>query len=201
MRRQRSEAEIQAMLEELDAPPPSPIRTRPRGVQKPQPTEPEPESDAVQAMQELLLRHEQTDLHRVEDPDLKRVLNELRGIAYSNIVDIFKSEQVMQYIGVDDKGKDVYSTKTQITVADLHDLPREVTACIQQIDIRPTPEGDVIRVKMYDKQIALEKLMKFHGAYFRDNEQQAKDQQHSVMDLLLASIGSDGLPEIQDNSA
>ena len=189
MRRQRSEAEIQAMLDELDAPQPQP---------QPEPTT---ESDAVQAMQQLLLKHEKSDLHRVEDPDLARCLSELRTLAHSNIIDVFQSEQVMEYIGVDDNGKDVYNTRQQMSVKDLNTLPRELTACIQQIDIKPTPDGDIIRIRMYDKQIALDKLLRFHGAYKRDNEQQANDQNHGVMDLLLSAIGSDGLPTIQDNSA
>ena len=150
---------------------------------------------AVEAMQQLLLKHEKTDLHRVEDPDLERVLKELRNIGHSNIIDVFTAENVMQYIGVDDDGNDVYNNRQRITIKDLHDLPREVTACIQQLDVKHGPEGDTIRVKMYDKQIALDKLMKFHGAYMRDNEQQAKDHNHGVMDLLLASIGAEGLPE------
>ena len=196
-KRQRTEAEIQAMIDELDSP--STPSTPPIDIELIE-TTPDDVS-AVQAMQQLLLKHEKTDLHRVEDPDLERVLAELRNIGHSNIIDVFSSETVMEYIGVDDNGNDVYNNRQRITIKDLHDLPREVTANIQQLDVKHGPEGDTIRVKMYDKQIALDKLMKFHGAYARDNEQQAKDHNHGVMDLLLASIGAEGLPEIQDNSA
>ena len=144
------------MLAELDEPAPAPA--------------PSPD-DPIQAMQELLLRHEQSDIHRVEDPDLARCLAELRTLAHSNIMDVFESEQVMEYIGVDDKGEDVYHARQRLSVKDLTSLPREITACIQQIEVKPTADGDIVRVRMYDKQISLDKLMRFHGAYVRDNEQ------------------------------
>ena len=161
----------------------------------------EPESDMVLAMQELLLKHEDTNANRVEDPDLERVLRELRNLGHSNIADVFKCEDVMEYIGVDpETEQDVFKTIQRLTVRDITKMPREVSACIQSVKVTTTPRGDVVEVKMYDKQVSLDKLMKFHGAYARDNEQRS-DTGNSVMDLLLGAIGSKGLPTIENNDA
>lgn len=158
------------------------------------------DDDVIEAMQQLLLKHEDTQLHRVEDPDLERVLKELRNIAHTNIADVFKSEEVMEYIGEDADGAAVHRKVTRLGVRDLDTLPRDITACIQSIKCTSTPRGDVIEVKMYDKLVSLDKLMRFHGAYMRDNEQQSK-KSDGIMDLLLASIGSSGLPIITNNEA
>ena len=158
------------------------------------------EGDVVVAMQELLLRHEQTSLNRVEDPDLERVLQELRGIAHSNIADIFEMRVVSEYIGLDNDEQEIWQQVERLCPKDITRLPREISACIQSIKITRKPEGDVIEVKMYDKQISLDKLMRFHGAYVRDNEQVA-DANRGAIDLILSSIGSQGLPVITDNSA
>jgi hypothetical protein len=130
-----------------------------------------------------------------------RVLNELRHIAHSNIADVFQCDEVMEYIGVDDNEKDVYRRTSRMRVRDITTLPREVSACIQSVKVTSKLEGDVVEVKMYDKQVSLDKLMRFHGAYIRDNEQLRESASEGIMDLLLSSIGSQGMPTIEDNSA
>lgn len=158
------------------------------------------EPDVVRAMQQLLLKHEDTQVNRIEDPNLVRVLEELRTLAHSNIADVFECEQVMEYIGEDDNDEGIYKSISRLKVRDLSTLPREVSACIQSIKVSSRASGDVVEVKMYDKQVSLDKLMRFHGAYVRDNEQQG-DQNKGVMDLLLSSIGSQGMPTIINNDA
>lgn len=156
--------------------------------------------DVVRAMQQLLLKHEDTQLNRVEDPDLARVLAELRNLAHSNIADLFECEEVMEYIGADNDDEGIYKNATRLKVRDITKLPREITACIQSIKVTNKPDGDVVEIKMYDKQVSLDKLMRFHGAYMRDNEQNSNKTQ-GVMDLLLSSIGSQGMPTIANNDA
>lgn len=158
------------------------------------------DGDVIEAMQQLLLAHEQTDLHRVEDPELERVLNELRAVAHSNIADVFESQVVREYVGVDEDDKEVWQSVNRMLVKDITTIPRAISACIQTVKVTHKPGGDVIEVKMYDKLVSIDKLMRFYGAYQRDNEQQAKGTE-GVMDLLLASIGSQGLPVIEDNRA
>lgn len=158
------------------------------------------DSDVIVAMQELLLKHESTSLHKVEDPDLERVLRELRTLAHSNIADVFQCETVSEYIGLDANENEVWQKSQRLTVKDITTLPREISACIQSVKVTSTAKGDVVEVKLYDKQVSLDKLMRFHGAYVKDNEQ-INAGNEGVMDLLLVSIGSTGLPVMENNNA
>ena len=159
------------------------------------------ETDVVQAMQQLLLKHEDTQLHRVEDPDLVRCLDELRGLAHYNMADLYESGEVMECVGVDEEDNDVFKPIFRLTLKDITKLPRHISACIQSVKVTKTRGGDVVEVKMHDKHPALEKLMKYHGAYQKDNEQQRNDDNAGVMNLLMASIGSQGMPTIENNDA
>lgn len=157
-------------------------------------------TDVIHTMQELLLAHEDTQVNRVEDPDLVRVLGELRGIAHSNVADIFQCEEVLTYIGLDENEKEIYESTSRLKVRDITKLPREVSACIQTVKVTSGPKGDTVEVKMYDKMVSLDKLMKFHGAYVKDNEQ-TQNSNGNILDLLLSSIGSQGMPTIENNNA
>lgn len=158
------------------------------------------ESDAVEAMQELLLRHEQEHLHEVEDPGLVRALDEIRSIAHSNIADVFEHVAVESYAGVDDEGEVITSSFDRLQVSDITKLPRHVSAAIKEVRVERRADGDVITVKLYDKLVALDKLLRYHGAYERDNAQRAKGAT-GVLELLMSSIGAAGLPVIEDNRA
>ena len=159
------------------------------------------EPDVIQAMQQLLLRHEDTQLHKVEDPDLVRALDEIKYLAHSNIADMYESSEHMEYVGIDDDERDVYKPVKRLTLKDITRLPREISACIQSVKVTSRIDGDVVEVKLYDKHPALDKLMKYHGAYVKDNEQKAPGDQGGIMNLLMASIGSQGMPTIENNDA
>jgi len=196
-------AAFDAMFDEPASSSPTPLTDQPLEPPAPFIAAQEPvkdESDVVQAMQQLLLAHEDTQLHRVEDPDLVRVLDELRMLAHSNIADVFTCEEVLEYIGKDEDENDIYEKTKRLRVQDITQLPREVSACIQSVKVTSGPKGDTVDIKMYDKQVSLDKLMRFHGAYMRDNEQQGVSNDN-IMDLLLSSIGSQGMPTIDNNDA
>ena len=159
------------------------------------------EPDVIAAMQQLLLRHEDTQLHKVEDPDLVRALDEIKYLAHSNIADLYESSEHMEYVGIDDDERDVYKPVKRLTLKDITTLPREISACIQSVKVTSRIDGDVVEVKLYDKHPALDKLMKYHGAYVKDNEQKAPGDQGGIMNLLMASIGSQGMPTIENNDA
>ena len=159
------------------------------------------EPDVIHAMQQLLLRHEDTQLHKIEDPDLVRALDEIKYLAHSNIADMYESSEHMEYVGIDDDERDVYKPVKRLTLKDITTLPREISACIQSVKVTSRIDGDVVEVKLYDKHPALDKLMKYHGAYVKDNEQQRPSDQGGIMNLLMASIGSQGMPTIENNDA
>lgn len=174
----------------------------PRAPEPPPVAASDEDSDVVQAMQQLLIKHEDTQLHKVEDPELIKVLNELRALSFSNIADVFETRSVLEYIGVDEHEKDVFQEVRRLTVKDIHTLPREVSAAIQSIKVTAKADGDVIEVKLYDKQVSLDKLMRFHGAYVKDNEQLTNEHAgDQIFDLLLSSISGHGMPVIENNNA
>lgn len=166
-------------------------------------TTPDPDMilvDPVEAMQQLLLKHEAAHLHEVEDPELVRVIDEIKSIAFANIADLYEHIAVESIVGVDHEGEAIFSSFERLTVTDITRLPRHVSAAIKSVKVKRMNDGDVIEVVMHDKSTSLDKLMRYHGAYERDNKQQAKGASE-VMGLLLSSIGSAGMPTIVDNSA
>lgn len=155
--------------------------------------------DPVQAMQALLLKHE-GHVAQVEDPDLIRALSEIRALAYSNISDLFSHVEHDIIDGIDDQGEPIVSSFERLSVVDITRLPRHVSAAIKKVKITRRSNGDQIEVEMYDKLVSLDKLMRYHGAYERDNAQSAAANQ-GALDLILASIGGGGLPKPSDNAA
>lgn len=187
--------EALALLEAAEAAP-TPTATPTADLDPP--AEPEPESeDPVVRMQQLLIAHEQAHLHEVEDPELVRTLDEIRTLAFSNIADIFHHVTDEVITGVTDEGEAHIDTFERLAVTDITRLPRHVSGAIKKVKCTRRATGDQIEVEMYDKQVALEKLMRYHGAYVEDNRQRGS----SVLDVLLGSIGTTGLPQIEDNSA
>jgi len=64
----------------------------------------------------------------------------------------------------------------------LAQMPPEVRACIASIDI-DKETGAITRVKFWDKNAALEKAMKHHGLYEKDNGQ--KGNQNLALQIVM----------------
>ena len=132
------------------------------------------------------------DIHKVVDPQLKRVVDELGHIAFANVVDLWESETV---INMDVPGDPQVATR--LSLKNLTELPREITAAIQSVKINADGE---VEIKMCDKQGALDKLMKHHGGYAKENEQKASAHD-KLLDMLFLGAEADGMPVPKSNDA
>lgn len=92
---------------------------------------------------------------------LASILQELKCIAFSDIRNYAEIERRPIIVN----GKKVEVPKLKIS--NPKDLPAEYTAAIQQI----TDGKHGLSIKLYDKLDAIEKLMRYVGAYEKDNEQ------------------------------
>ena len=159
-----------------------------------------PPDDPVARMQAMLIEHERAGAHQVENPALTRVLDELQSVAYANIADFFEHAQASVITGIDDEGEAIVGGFERLALKDITRLPRHLSASVKKIKCTRKPTGDVIELEMVDKLSALDKLMRYHGAYERDNAQTAAGVS-TTMDFLLSAIGGGGLPTLEDNSA
>lgn len=139
--------------------------------------------EVIEAMKELVRKHERETAHLVENAELDIILSEIRAVALANIVDLFETRGGAMYI------------------KDLESLPRHVSAGIASIQVkRDKIDGEIFEIidfKMHPKMPAANMLMRYHGAYEKDNEQRGVDS----MDMLLSYIGGSGISEIEDNTA
>ena len=142
----------------------------------------------LQQMQELVDKHEQEGLHRIENKELRVVLDELKAIGLSNLIDLFEHNP---FTG-------------SLQVKKLEDIPREVMAGVKSIKVkRDRLDGDLyetVEFTMHDKPGALDKLMRYYGAYAQDNAQK-KSPGEEMLEMVMSFIGSNGMPKIDDNSA
>jgi len=108
--------------------------------------------------------------------------------------DIFETAYVHEYAGEDDEGNAHYESQPRLVVADIKKLPEHVQRAIKEVKITRKPTGDIVEVKMYDKQVALEKLFRHYGLFEQDHKQKAKSMQDSFIDLLFGATANQGLP-------
>jgi len=147
----------------------------------------EQEKSVLNEMQELVDRHEQEGLNTIENRELRLVLNEVRAIGLSNLIDMFE-----------------VNADGSFQVKRLTEIPREVMAGVKSIKVkRDRLDGDItetIEFVMHDKLGALDKLLRYHGAYAVDNSQKQSGSD-KMLDMIVGYVGSQGLPKIEDNSA
>lgn len=136
------------------------------------------------------------ELTRIIDPELKAVVDEISLIAFSNIADLLESHTIFDAVGLDEDNNAVYQPRTFMAYKDFTSLPRSVTAAVSSVKI----DGDKVEIKMYDKQAAQDKLMKFHGGYAKDNKQ-VNAPQDRLLDMLFSSAEETGLPTPTNNDA
>ena len=65
------------------------------------------------------------------------------------------------------------------TLTSLEKMPTDVRACIASMDFDPNT-GRVTKVRFWDKNAALEKAMKHHGLYERNNNQKGENLKVSI---------------------
>lgn len=145
------------------------------------------EESALAQMQELVNKHELEGLNRLENKELRMVLDEVRAIGLSNIIDMFEGDEY-----------------GNIRVKKLVDIPRSVMAGVKSIKVkRDRLDGEIsetVEFIMHDKLGALDKLLRYHGAYAIDNKQK-QSPQDKMFDMIVSYVGTQGLPTIDDNSA
>lgn len=194
-----SREELLSELPELDT---APIVTE----TLPAPIE-ESREQQLDAMRALVSEHEDESLHQVESPDLEQTLATLRSIRDSNIQDLMY---------VDNNGQEQLHRLT--------DLPRHITASIASVKVRQvqrrgvrtgaetlyTEDGEEvivndqvvdIEIKFWNKNDAADKLMRYHGAYKKDNEQVTPNTGDEMLGLLVDMAGAGGLPQPKSNDA
>lgn len=89
---------------------------------------------------------------------VERTLQEIARLAYSDPRKLFNPDGTLKQI---------------------HELDDDTAACIASVEMEEIKAGGAVigmtrKVKQWDKNAALEKAMKFHGLYEKDNEQQNK---------------------------
>lgn len=147
------------------------------------------------------LKKYETDAHVNIDPELQEVLNESRAVAMSNFQDMMEVDP--------QTGAERFKR--------ICDMPRHVAAAISSIKVRQvgripldTVGGDVydeegnpvnmgirtteVQIKLWDKGKSLDALLRYHGAFEKDNAQKTSSTQE-FFDDLVTLIGSNGLPE------
>lgn len=146
------------------------------------------ELSSLEKMQALVDKHEQEGLHRIENRELRMVLDEIRSVALSNIIDLFESNPITG----------------ALQIRDISKIDRSVMAGVKSIKVRRDKlDGDLtetVEFQMHDKIAALDKLMRYHGAYIADNSQKSS-KEDELLDMVLSFIGDTGMPSIEDNSA
>lgn len=145
------------------------------------------EESTLNQMQALVDRHEQEGLNTLENHELRLALQEIRSIGLSNIIDMFEKKP-----------------DGTIQVKNLMDIPREVMAGVKSIKIkRDALDGaitETVEFVMHDKLSALDKILRYHGAYAVDNGQK-KSSTDKMLDMIVGYVGAQGLPTITDNRA
>jgi len=167
--------------------------------------------EQINLMRESVIANENTSLHVVESPELEKTLKTLRHIRDVSIKDLMQ---------VDEHGNE--------HMIQISDLPDEVAAAIASVKMKINHRGRVgrkgnapvyetlydedgeevlvadhlveIDIKFWDKLSAADKLMRYEGAFERDNEQK-KTKPEEMMDMLIELAGADGLPTPTDNNA
>lgn len=123
--------------------------------------------------------------------DAARTLREVARLAYADPGDLF-----------DPDGR----------LKPLHEMSASVRATIAQIDIVETYDGDekeplrivTKKIRLWDKNAALEKAMKHHGLYLRDNEQRNDVIQNLIvtanntLDAKLQRLITNSVPAVKE---
>ena len=143
--------------------------------------------------EQMLMEHRDEHADAYVDRDTRRLVSELEAVAFANIADLYEGRQIFEQCGFDDEGEPEYQLMDRILLKDFTKLPREVTAAIKDIKIKRERSGDTVEIKMHDKLGSIDKLMRFHGAYARENEQK-KSSVDSFLDSLLGAVNAQGLP-------
>lgn len=149
-------------------------------------------NDDVHDMQAVLTEFSDPEVHVVEDPEVKAILDELHLIGFSNISDFIETYDEHVYGGLNDDGDEIYHTVRRIRVKDFSTLDRKLTASVKKIKITQKPSGDHIELELYDKLSALEKLAKHYGVYKLSDDDRGDG---SFLDILMGTIGNQGLPK------
>lgn len=118
---------------------------------------------------------------------IEAVLVELKAIAFSDITQLLETRQLREQIGLDNEGEPLYRQIDRTVLRDITALPANTTACIHSIRTRSQAGVAVTELKLYDKQNALEKLMRYYGGYTT-----AYTPQSDPEDSLLAMIFPEG---------
>lgn len=133
------------------------------------------EQEAINNAQDLILKHEAADGNDIVSKELSSVLTELRTIGFSNIADVFQT------------------TPFGVRIQSPDQLPRAVSAAIKSVKIKRHVEGrgenaeefEMMEIQFYDKLGALEKLMRYHGGYAKEKEQEG----NAVMEAMKMMMG------------
>jgi len=105
------------------------------------------------AIVRTLLAKEARAVSTIVNLETERTLNEIACISYFDPAELY-----------DDDGK----------LIPIRQLPRHVRAAIASIE-HDKDTGRVIKIKLWDKNAAIEKAMKHHGLYEKDNTQKREE--------------------------
>lgn len=165
--------------------------------------------EQVALMRQSVIENEKESLHLIESPELEKTLQVLRDIRDVTIKDFMEvdkhgNERAIPITELPDnvamgvssikmkinhrgrvgKGKPIYET--------LYDAEGEEVLVADQVV--------ELEIKLWDKNAAVEKLMRYEGAYEKDNDQK-KGAADEMMDVLVEMAGAGGLPTIAKNDA
>lgn len=174
-------------------------------------TLPEPSEsreEQLETMRALVQKHEDETLHQVEAPDLERTLESLRSIRDSNIQDLFyidehgheRNHRISDL--PESVAKSISSVKvTQVKPARLKPGSTETLYDADGEEVMVVEQTTQIEIKFWDKNNANDKLMRYHGAYKKDNEQVQPTTGEDMLTLLVDMAGAAGLPQPENNDA
>lgn len=132
----------------------------------------------------------QKRLKELQEPKLKkldisaeRTLKEVGRLAFANITNVVSVEPMMI--------EEAETNLNVVVIKNLDELSEDVTAAISEL----SNTRDGVKVKMHNKEGSLEKLMRYHGLYEKDNDQSSgstldlskldKDELITLMQLRL----------------